>query len=343
MADDTLDPTQLAQLGLGGITTAQANQAQLQAYMQVLKNLQGELGDYQKLSPGDYQKLEAQQLGPSALTNIQPNAQSRTDEQAAISQLGDIANSGGLELSDRNALNQLEQTLSRNNSARNNSLANQFAARGQLGSGNQLAMSLANNQNAAMNANQQGENIAADAQKRAMQAVMNKAAASRSMGLDDYNREKAAAEATDSINRFNAGMRTDAGKYNNSLAQQTYEDQLRKLQGETGVMGATNTALLGQGNQQAAGITGLGNIGVAGLGAIGKGLKGAGGGGGGGGSGDPNDPGLDQSGQSDLQGNRGGAADLSGGAAGTGNAADAAAGTGAGSDETDWAAFSGAV
>lgn len=333
MAD--FDPTQLAQYGIGALTTGAANQAQLQAYQQVLANLQNEMGDYQKLGPAGYKNIEAQQLGPSALTSIQPDAVARGNEQAAIAQLGDIANSGGLELSDRNALNQVEQTLSRNNQARNNSLANQFAARGQLGSGAQLAMSLANNQNAAMNANQQGESVAADAQKRAMQAVMDKAAASRSMSLDDYARQKAAAEAADSIARYNAGMRTDASKYNNTLAGQNLQDQLAKLRGETGVTSATNQALLGQGGQKAAGIAGLGNIGMGGLGALGKMT--------GGGSGNPNDPGLDTGGTQDLNGQRGGPADLSGGAGGGGSASDSTLSPppNAPTDETDWASFAG--
>ena len=339
MADptDPNDPTN--QLGNvagavpGVIGNLAGNQAQMNAYANVLKNLQGEMGDYSKIGPAGYQNLTAQQLGPSALASIQPDAAARGDQQAAISQLGDIANSGGLELSDRNALNQLEQTESRNNAARGNSLANQFAARGQLGGGAQLAMDLAGNQNAATNANQQGESIAAQAQQRAMQAVLNKGAAARSMANDDYARKQAAAQAADSIAAHNASMRTDASKYNNTLAGQNLEDQYKKLQGETGVTTATNNALLGQAGQSAANSVGAGNA----LGSIVKNLPKGGGSGGG------QDPGLDSGGTNDLNGNRGGPSDLSGGAAGTGDATDAAAGTGFGSDPSEWDQFASVV
>jgi hypothetical protein len=310
----------------GQQTTSDANKAQLAAYAGILKNLQDRFGEYSALKPANYQNITAQQVGPSALNSIQNDPQSRLDQQAAIAELSNISKSGGLELSDRNALNQLEQTQSRNASARNQSLANQYAARGQLGSGAQLAMSLANNQNATQNANQQGESIAAQAQKRAMEAVLQKGQLSRTMSNDDYARKKSAADAGDSIARYNASMRTDAGKYNNSIAGQTYDDYLKKLAGETNLTTATNNALLGQGNQQAAGITAQGNLNNGLITATSSGIKGlasaipkggGGGGGGGGGSGDPNDPGLDASGQSDANGTRGGAADLSGGSTDT--------------------------
>lgn len=311
------------------------NQAMQNAYAAVLQNLQNEMGDYSKLSTPQFQQLQAQQVGPSALASIQPNAQARGDEQAAINQLGDIANSGGLELSDRNALNQLEQTQSRNAQARNNSIANQFAARGQLGSGNQLAMELANAQNATQNANQQGESIAAQAQNRAMQAIMNKGAASRSMANDDYQRQRAAAEAADSIARYNSGLRTGAAQGNNALAQQGYQDQLQKLHGQTDVGNSLNTAILGRGNQTSANAVGMGNAVGSLAGVLGRG----GGVNGGVGGGAGNDPGLDSGGTQDATGNRGGPSDLSGG----GSLAADDAGAGFGDDTSLWESFAGSV
>lgn len=42
------------------------------------------------------------------------------------------------------------------------------------------------------------------------------------------------------IEARNAAARTDASKYNNQLAGQNYEDQLRKIQGKTGLTESTN-------------------------------------------------------------------------------------------------------
>jgi hypothetical protein len=321
MADDTQDElnqlsAQLAAADIGGAGTLGANAATQQAYQAVLKNLGDRFGDYSKLQTPGYKNINPAVLGPSALSKIQPDAQSRVDQQAAEAALQNISNSGGLNLADRAALNNQEQILSRNNAARQNSLANQYAARGQLGSGAQLAMDLSNQQNAAQQANQRGESIAAQAQQRAMQAILDKAGIARNMSQDDYARAKAAADATDSINKYNASMSTNAQEQNNKLLEQGYNDQLRKLGGQNQLTGEMNTAILGSGKANAntiAGTAGLGSSLISGISAGGNALKKAGSSGGGGNGTDPNDPGLDTSGQNDLAGNRGGAADLSGG------------------------------
>lgn len=314
MADDTTDNfdpllADLAKYGVGAAGTVGANAATQAAYQAAIQNLRDRFGDYSKLQTPNYATLTPQQVGPSALGAIQPDAMARGDEQQAIGQMQDIANRGGLNLSDRNALNQLEQNLSRSATARDQSLANQFASRGQLGSGQQLAMSLAANQNAAQNANQKGEGIAAQAQDRAMKAVLQKAEASRAMSNDDYRRKAAAAEANDAIARYNSSMRADATKYNNTEQNQGYQNQLEKLRGETGLTDSLNSALLGSGKQQANTIAGM--AGATG-GLVGS-LAGLARSGGKGGGGTGNDPGLDYSGQQDASGNRGGAGDLSGG------------------------------
>lgn len=316
MADesDNLGPLiqDLAKYGVGAAGTVGANAATQSAYEAVLKNLRDRFSDYEHLSPAGYTPITPQSLGPSALTQIAPDAQSRADEQAAIAQLDNIAKSGGLTLADKQALNELEQQLSRGTGARNASLANQFAARGQLGSGQQLAMSLDANQNAAQNANQRGESIAAQAQARAMDAVLRKAGASRNMANDDYARKQRAAEATDSIAKYNASMSTDAGKYNNLIKGQSFDDSLSKLRGETGLTNSMNGALLGSGQQNANTAAGLayGGAGLVNtLGGAAKNLSRLGSGGtGGGSSGGDTNP--------DATGDRGGAADLGNGTSG---------------------------
>jgi hypothetical protein len=329
MADDTDGTDQaladLAKYGIGEAGTLGANAAQQAAYQAVIKNLQDRFGDYSKLSAPTANQLN-HQLGPTALDTIQNDAQARADEQTAIAQLDQIAKSGGLTLSDRNALNQIEQALSRNAAARNASVANQFAARGQLGSGQQLQMQLANNQNATEQANQRGESIAADAQKRAMQAVLDKGSMARNLANDDYSRKKAAAEAADSINRYNSSMATNA-------TQNSYEDQLRKLQGQGQLTGDLNNAILGSGKSNANTIGGSA-YGAAGLvGALGKDIpKGSGGGGGGGSS----DTTYNDYPNPDETGGRGGAADLTGGATDTADTAATDATDAAGSSAGDW-------
>lgn len=295
MADDTgsednFGPllADLAKYGIGAAGTIGANETMQSAYRAILKNLQDRFGDYKNLTPAQFKSLVAQQLGPSALSQIAPDAQAREAQQAQLAQLDEISRSGGLTLADKAALNEIEQTLSRNNAARNNSIANQFAARGQLGAGEQLATQLSGAEQAGEQANKRGESIAADAQKRAMQAVLEKGTAARAMSNDDYQRKKAAAEAADSIALHNAQFATDADKYNNMLKEQQFDEGLKKLAGETGLTTSMNQALLGQGQQSANTQAGLayGGTGlVNSLSRLGGGRRGGGGGGGGGDSG----------------------------------------------------------
>lgn len=256
MADDYGWIADLAKYAAGTAGAQGANAVTQGAYAEILKNLKERFGEYDALKPAGYQSVVPERLGDSALSGIAPDAQSRLDEQAAIAQLDDIASSGGLTLADRQALAELESTLSRRATARNLSTANQFAARGTLDSGKQLAMQMAANQNANETANNRGETIAAEAQKRAMEAVLAKGRASHAMSKEDYDRQSEAAKAEDAIDKYNASMSTDVQRYNNALRGQAYDDEMKRLTGKTSVTGQINDSVLGSGKQNANTIAG---------------------------------------------------------------------------------------
>jgi hypothetical protein len=285
--------------GAASLIGGQQAQGELQgAYQQMLENLKQRYAEYDALGNAGYKDIQAQQVGPSALEGIPQDLQARQQQQESIAALQDLADRGGLSLSDMKALNDIQANLSRNNSARQQGLANQYAARGQLGSGAQLSMDLANQQNAATNANDAGESAAAQAQARAFQAILEKGKTARSMSNDDYARKSEAARAHDMIEARNAAARTDASKYNNQLAGQNYEDQLRKIQGKTGLTESTNKTLYGSGQAKANNT--LGTAGIVGdmFGSASKwgSMSGGGGGSGGGTDGvDNGDGGEDES------------------------------------------------
>lgn len=238
--------------GINSYMSADQADAQMQeAYRQMLANLQARMGDYDALGRAGYQPITAQQTGPSALENIPQDAQARMAQQEAMAKLSELAANGGLSLADMQALNEIQGNLNRNTSARRAGLANEFAARGQLGSGAQLAMDLNNQSNAAMTANQAGESAAAQAQARALEAILQKGSMGRAMGNDEYQRQLNAARAKDLIEARNAAARTDASKYNNSIAGQAYEDELAKARGKTSLTNSMNSAVFGRGSQSA--------------------------------------------------------------------------------------------
>lgn len=220
------------------------------AYAQMLANLRERMGDYDKLGTAGYKDISAQQLGPSALEGIQSDPAARAAQQQSMAALQQLADNGGLSISDVKALNDLQSNLNRSDSARRNALSNQYAARGQLGSGAQLAMELQGQQQAAQSANQRGESIAAQAQDRALQAILQKGQVARGMSNDDYGRKADAAKARDAIESRNAAARTGASQYNNSLRGQAYEDALAQARGKSGLTDSMNQTIFGQAKSQ---------------------------------------------------------------------------------------------
>lgn len=252
MADDWWKYAAEGAKFLNSNNTADKSDAAMQAaYDQMMANLRERFGDYDALGSAGYKDVAAQQLGPSSFDSIQQDPRARQDQQESIAALEDLAANGGLSLADMAALNEVQRNLNRNDTARRQGLANEFAARGQLGSGAQLAMSLANQQNAADSANQRGESVAAQAQARALQAILQKGQMSRAMTNDDYARARDAALARDAIEARNAAARTDASKYNNSLRGQAFEDQLAKARGKTALTHDLNQVVFGKGGQTA--------------------------------------------------------------------------------------------
>lgn len=234
-----------------------ANDITQAAFDEMLRNLQARFGDYDALGKAGYQDVTAQQVGPSALEGLPEDLQARAAQQQSIAALEELAANGGLSLADMKALNDIQANLNRNNGARRKGLANEFAARGQLGAGAQLAMGLDAQQNDAQNANQQAESTAAQAQARALQAILQKGQVARGMGQDDYNRKAEAARARDMIEARNAAARTDASKTNNAYRGQAFQDDLSKARGKTSLTNSMNEAVFGKG--QANRNTTLGN------------------------------------------------------------------------------------
>lgn len=277
--------------GVNSYATAdKANSDVQRAYQQMMDNLQARFAEYDQLPAAGYKDVQAQQVGPSALGGIQLDPAGHIAEQEAMAKLSELAANGGLSLADMQALNQIQGNLSQNNTARRKGLANEFSARGQLGSGAQLAMALNSQQNAAQNANQAGESAAAQAQARALDAILRKAGLGRQMESDEYGRKSDAAKAADLIEARNAAARTQAANTNNSIAGQRYDDAFNRVKAKSGLSSQQNDILFGRGTQQARTDAAMGsttnNLIDSGVGAFGSsgGKSGDGSGGGGGGS-----------------------------------------------------------
>ncbi len=290
--------------GINSFDTGNKANSQMQAaYAEMMRNLRERFADYDNMGKAGYQDVTAQQVGPSGLEGMPEDLQSRQAQQEAMAALADISKNGGLSLADMKALNEVQNNLNQNDTTRRQGLANEFAARGQLGSGAQLAMALQGQQNAAMNANQRAEGVQAQAQARALQAILQKGQMASQMGNEDYRRKAEAARARDAIEARNAAARMDAMKSNNSYRGQAFADEMNKARGKTQLTGDMNKAVFGSGTQnanttlaQGSAVNGGLDEGAALLGTFNK---------------DQHDPNETSKIAADESGNRGGFADIS--------------------------------
>lgn len=253
MAD--VDWGQLVGAGLSALnsygTSEEASKISQAAYDEMLRNLRERFGDYDKLGDAGYEQLIPALLGPSAVSGIQDDPALRQAQQESLAELKSIIDSGGLTLSDLKGLNDVERVQNQNVTARRKGLANEYAARGQLGAGAQLAMDLDAQQNAAENAARAGESAAAQAQDRRTGAILKRGAMAGDMSAEEYKRKREAAEAEDFINRWNASTRNDAVKYGNTVKGQAFGDNLAKARGKTDLTRSMNDAVFGKGRDRA--------------------------------------------------------------------------------------------
>lgn len=177
---------------------------------------------------------EAEQLGPSALESIETDPRLREAELGSLDALTEMGERGGLLLEDQVALNKVGNQLARREAAGRASIANDFAARGQLGSGAQLAMSLANQQDSANRAADAGANTAATMQRRYFDSILQRGRLAGDISDRDYRRQSDAARARDSIAAHNAAARGDAARYRNDVANQRFANNMSLLGASSG-------------------------------------------------------------------------------------------------------------
>lgn len=242
------------------MTSDKASGISQAAYDEMLRNLRERFADYDALGTAGYEQYVPATIGRSALSGIQEDPGLRQAQQETLAALKDIIDSGGLTLSDMKALNDVQRNLNQNNTARRKGLTNEFAARGQLGAGAQMAMALQGQQDDAENANQRGEATAAQAQDRALGATMKRGAFAGEMSAEDYKRQKAEADAADFIERWNASTRNDGAKYRNSIKGQAFGDGLAKARGKTSLTDSTNSAVFGKGRDAAGSVETQGKL-----------------------------------------------------------------------------------
>lgn len=185
-------------------------------------NMFGGSGDEDK-ARALWDQLQAE-AGPSAMAGVTEDPTLRNDQMSSLSALRSIASNSGLRPEDKIAYQQVTDRANQNERANRAAIFQNLAARGMTGGGQELAQQLSNQQGQATTNSMMGSEMAADANKRALQAIVQSGQMAGGIRQQDFGVKSAKAQAEDAMAQFNAGQR------------------LRKTAGQTGQLGQLGEA-----------------------------------------------------------------------------------------------------
>lgn len=139
----------------------------------------------------------------SELNAYKQNPEAYTAQMQALQQLQRLGAEGGLTAMDKAQMNQIQNQINAQEKANRNAILQNYAARGMGGSGVELAQQLAGNQAATQTAADQGFNVAAQAQQRALQAIQGAGQLGTGIETQQFGEAAQRAAAQNAINAFN--------------------------------------------------------------------------------------------------------------------------------------------
>lgn len=185
----------------------------------------------------------------SNLANVNPDATGRTAQVGALQKLNNLSNVG-VTATERAALNKITSQASRDNASKQAAIVQNMQARGQAGSGAELAARLGATQSGTQLASQQADDLAAQANSRALDAIRGSASLGGTLRSQDTALATTKAQAADELNRFNVVQKqavqnanvnaqnaaqkqnlAESQRLNDVNTQQTNQEKLRESQG----------------------------------------------------------------------------------------------------------------
>lgn len=207
-----------------------------------------------------FEDIVAQQLGPSAMEGVTTDPALEAAQYDALGALGEVGQDG-LAAVDEAALNRIANQVSRRSRGAQAGIEADMAARGLAGSGIDYGARLQDSSDANMRISEAGQNIGADALQRRIQALGMRGELGGKIRGQSFDEKSKKADATDTINRINAGMRERAQYHNANLPQQRFQNRLAKLGAQANPSMAQAGFHQGQGESQRGLWAGLGAAG----------------------------------------------------------------------------------
>lgn len=142
-------------------------------------------------------------LGPSAMEGVSTDPALKQAQMKALLQMQEVAENGGMNFTDKAALNNIQNEVNTNLQGQQGAIMQNLATRGMSGGGSELVQ----RQMAAQGAsNQQADmalNVKAQAERRALEAMMQSGQLAGQQQGQDFAQQSNIAQAKDAINQFN--------------------------------------------------------------------------------------------------------------------------------------------
>lgn len=216
--------------GLGGMAdTAQAQAAGLVAGSTPVPVLQDLVN--QEYTPEMYAdeaqyslagELDPALVGRSEMYGIETDPRTMQAQMTALQGLTDVYSQGGMTDIDKAGLAEIQAAQQNTDRGQRDAILQQQAMRGQ--GGNTLAALLQGQQGSSNAANMQALNVNAQAQQRALQAMIEGGQLGGQINQQQFGQQAAQSQAQDAINRFN-NQNTNAARQYNLEARQNISNQ----------------------------------------------------------------------------------------------------------------------
>jgi len=167
-------------------------------------------------------ELDPDLVGRSEMYGIETDPRTTQAQMTALQGLTDVYSQGGMTDIDKAGLAEIQAAQQNTDRGQRDAILQQQAMRGQ--GGNTLAALLQGQQGSSNAANMQALNVNAQAQQRALQAMIEGGQLGGQINQQQFGQQAAQSQAQDAINRFN-NQNTNAARQYNLDARQNISNQ----------------------------------------------------------------------------------------------------------------------
>lgn len=207
-----------------------------------LKDLQVQLDKYVVAGQLTPEQAEAELLKSNAFNDIVTDPSLAGAQKQALSALQEVGTQGGLTAIDRAQLQDITNEQNQTAKSRNEAILSQAREKGMGGSDITTVNQLMNEQAAADRASQRGTDVAAQAQARALQALVAAGQTASQIRGQEYGEEANKAQAENAIDLFNKQTLNQTNLYNVDAANKAQAANLANTQSVANSNTATSNA-----------------------------------------------------------------------------------------------------